>query len=464
MRFLYTLAALVLVAAPAAHAQADPVGDWGGALDLGAQSLGIVLHVARGDSGLAATMDVPAQGGFGLPATSATLRGDSLLVAFDAFQIRIALAVASDSLRGIFVQGPASLPIAMGPVQPLARPQTPAGPFPYTEEAVTVESAPGVTLAGTFVRPPGAGPFPGVVFLTGSGPQDRDETLFEHRPFAVLADALARAGIASLRVDDRGTGASTGRFETATLDSLLADARAVAGALAARPEIRAVGAIGHSEGGLTAFRLAPDLDFVVALAGPAVRGAELYALQSARAARLAGVDSTDALVFGQAVAATLAPMLAEPSAPDSVLAPRMAAVLNESLAPMSTASRMALGFGGPAYAQAREAFLGFVLTPWFRSFALYDPAPDLTATTTPTLALYGALDFQVPADQSAPVTRTLLADVPGSETVVIDNANHLFQSATTGALAEYGQIEQTMDPQTVSRIVGWITDMTRLDD
>ncbi len=455
---------LTLIAAPAAHAQADPVGDWRGALDLGPQQLEIVLHVAAADSGLTATMDVPAQGGFGLPATSATLRNDSLFVVLDAFGIRMRLAVAPDSLRGEFAQGPNTLPLAMGPTAPLARPQTPAGPFPYTEEAVTVESAPGVTLAGTFVRPPGAGPFPGVVFLTGSGPQDRDEEIFEHRPFAVLADALARAGIASLRVDDRGTGASTGRYETATMDSLLVDARAAAGALAARPEIRAVGAIGHSEGGLTAFRLAPDLDFVVALAGPAVRGAELYALQSARAARLAGVDSLDALVFGRAISATLAPMLAEPAAPDSVLAPRMTVSLNEALAPMSTASRMALGFGGPTYVRARDAFLGFVLSPWFRSFALYDPAADLTDSTTPTLSLYGALDFQVPADQSAPVTRTLLADVPGSETVVVENANHLFQTATTGALAEYGQIEETMDPQTISRIVGWITDMTRLND
>lgn len=464
MRLLYPLALFAVLWLPSAQAQTSPVGDWAGTLDLGAQRLALILHVSRADSGLAATIDIPAQGGFGLPATAALQRGDSLFLAFDNFGVRVRFAVAPDSLRGEFAQGPVRLPIAMGPAAPLVRPQTPVGPFPYTESAVTLASAPDVVLAGTYVRPAGEGPFPGVVFLTGSGPQDRDESLFGHRPFAVLADALGRAGIASLRVDDRGTGASSGRYETATLDSLLVDAQAAAGFLAARPEIYAVGAIGHSEGGLTALRLAPRLDFVVSLASPAVRGAELYALQSARAARLAGVDSLDAAVLRRAIAQTLAPLLAQPAAPDSALAPAMATALNESLAAMSTRARSVLGFSGPSYSQARDRFIGFLLTPGFRSFLLYDPTETLTDITVPVLALYGGKDFQVPADQNAPVTETLLADVPGSETLVVPSANHLFQTAETGALAEYGQLEQTMDPQTISRIVGWITDMTRLDD
>lgn len=456
---LLLLFALAFGAAPAL-AQTSPVGDWSGTLDVG-QPLELILRVAAADGGaLAATIDVPAQGAFGLPASAVEARNDSLFVAFDPPGVRLALAVAApDSLHGTFTQGMARLPLAMTPAAPLRRPQTPQPPFPYVEEDVTVESAPGVTLAGTFVRPPGAGPFAGVVLITGSGAQDRDESLFGHQPFAVLADALARNGIASLRLDDRGTGASTGDYATATLDDLLADARAAAGWLAARSEVRHVGAIGHSEGGLTAVRLAPSLDFVVALAGPAVRGAELYVRQQARAAQMAGLDSTDAAAFGAAIGATLAPMLAAPTAADSVLAPAMEAALNEGLRPMSTRGRTMLGLAGPSYAQVRQQLVGFLLSPGFRSFVAYDPGPDLSAVRVPTLMLFGGRDVQVDAAQNASVARVLLAGTPGAEVIVVEDANHLFQTAETGAVAEYGVIEETMAPATLNKITGWIRDL-----
>lgn len=442
----------VLLAAPV-RAQTVPVGDWGGTLRFGEQSLRMVLHIADGP---AITLDVPEQGGFGIPASAVDVRNDSLLVRYDAFQARFALAVTPDSLHGRFAQGPADLAITFTPAAPLRRPQTPAPPFPYTEEVVTVDAGGDVTLAGTFVRPEGAGPFAAVLLLSGSGPQDRDESLFGHRPFAVIADALARAGVASLRLDDRGTGASTGDFAAATLDTHLADARAARGWLASRPEVRDVGVLGHSEGGVTALRLASDVAFVVTLAAPTVDGAALYAEQQTRAARLAGLDSADAEAFGTAITATLAPLLAQPSAPDSILAPAMAAAMNTALAPMSTRGRTALGLAGPAYAQARAALIEFVLSPGFRSFVTHDPAASLGALVVPALMLYGGKDFQVPADQNAPPARAALDGRPGSEVVVVDDANHLFQTATTGALTEYGQIEETIAPATLARVVAWV--------
>ena len=450
----------VLLAGPA-RAQTVPVGDWSGTLTFGEQSLQMVLHVAAGDGGPAVTLDVPAQGGFGLPATSAEARNDSLLLRYDAFGARFALAVTPDSLHGRFAQGMADLPITFTPGEPLRRPQTPAPPFPYAEEDAAVTAADGATLAGTFVRPDGAGPFAAVLLLTGSGPQDRDESLFGHRPFAVLADALARAGVASLRLDDRGTGASTGDFGAATLDTHLADARAARAWLAARPDVRAVGVLGHSEGGITALRLAPDAAFVVALAGPTVSGQALYAEQQRRAARLAGVDSTDADHFAAAVGATLDAMFARPDADSTALAAAMTAALNDGLRPMSTRGRMALGLTGPAYPQVRDALIGFMLAPGFRSFAAYDPAADLAAVRVPTLMLYGGKDFQVPADQNAPPARAALAGVAGAEVVVVDDANHLFQTADTGALTEYGQIEETIAPATLARIVEWVRTASR---
>lgn len=462
------LAAALLLAAPIAHAQTAPVGDWSGTLMLPTAQLRVLLHVTEADGGLAATMDIPDQNAFDLPADVAMQQNDSLLVRFDRFQIGLALAVAPDSLRGTFSQGPASLPIAFGPdtSAPMSdRPQTPVGPFPYAEVPVTVESEPGVTLAGTLVLPEGDGPFPGVVFLTGSGAQDRDESIFRHRPHALLADALARAGVASLRVDDRGMGASTGSYATATMDALLADARAVAGVLAARPEVRAVGVLGHSQGGVTALRMAGEVDFVVLMAAPVVRMDRVMAVQNERARIAAGMDSTRAAQIGRALGAGFTTLAENAEEPDSLLAPRLLTLLVQTLGALPADVRAADGMADADAVQARaRAAVGFMLNPSLRTLLTYDPAPDLAALATPTLGLFGGKDFQVPADLNVPVLEAALARTPGSEVLVVPDANHLFQGATTGALAEYAAIEQTMDPETIAKVVGWIVDMTRLDD
>ena len=452
---LLTALTLALLVLPAARAQA-PVGDWSGALAIpGAPApLAFTIRVAASGDSLTSTIDVPQQGAVGLPATTTTLRGDSLVITYAMFGGRLDLAVAADSLRGTFSQGSNSLPIAFGPGVPLVRPQTPVGPFPYATEDVTVQAAGGVTLAGTFARPAGAGPFPTVLLLTGSGAQDRDEALFGHRPFAVLADHLARNGVASLRLDDRGEGASGGDYATATLDDLAADARAALAALRARPGVARVGVVGHSLGGLLAPRVGAD--FVVMLAAPAVRGSEIYALQNERIARAADIDSASSAAFGAAIRATMQPLLDAPTAPDSVLQAPMEAALNTGLMPVPTAARGKLGLVGGGYARARQRMVEGMLSPELRGILLDDPAPALAALSVPTLAVYGALDMQVAADQNAPPMRAALAGRTGSEVVVLDGKNHLFQSATTGAPTEYGQIEQTMAPEALDAVTTWI--------
>ena len=451
LRFLSLV--LLLLAVPAL-AQ-SPVGDWQGAIEIGQpEPLQLILRIAEEGGDLAVTLDVPAQAAAGLPATSVGLSGDSLVVELAPFQIRFDLQVAPDSLHGTFTQGPNALPIVMTSAEPLRRPQTPEGPFPYATEEVTVESEPGVTLAGTFATPDGAGPFPAVVFLTGSGPQDRDETIAEHRPFAVIADALARAGVASLRADDRGAGASTGDFGLATLDTHLADARALVAALRARDDVSSVGVIGHSEGGLTALRLAGDVDFVVTLAGPTQTFATFYPVQIERSIRFAGIDSTAAAQYGAVVAATMEPLVARPTAPDSVLAPQLDAAFDEAVSTMDPAARAPLGLTGPSYSQVRGAFVGSLVTPGLRSLLTYDPAPDLAALAVPTLALYGGKDYQVPAELNAPA----LDGRDGVTVVVVEDANHLFQTADTGAGSEYGQIEETIAPETLQMIVAWVAE------
>ena len=452
------LSALALLLVPVAFAQ-SPVGDWEGSIEIGQpERLRMILHVAEAGDSLAVTLDVPQQGGIGIPASGVRSTSDSLVVDYAMFNGRFDLAVAADSLYGTFSQGPASLPITMTTAEPLRRPQDPQPPFPYATEEVTVESEGGVTLAGTFAKPEGAGPFAAVVFLTGSGAQDRDESLAGHRPFAVIADALARAGVASLRADDRGVGGSTGDFAEATLDTHLADARALISALRARDDVSEVGVIGHSEGGLTALRVAPEADFVVTLAGPSVPFSEIYPVQMERAALFGGVDSTAAAQYRDAVAATLEPVVASPEADAEMLRPAMDEAFNSAVTEISTAQRMRLGLSGGQYRQVKDQILSAFLAPGFRSLMTYDPAPDVAALDVPLLALYGGKDFQVPAELNAdPLRNAVDAGDPVTVMVVAD-ANHLFQTAETGALPEYGQIEETIAPETLEMIVAWVTE------
>ena len=451
--FRRLLLLLPFLAAPA-FAQ-SPVGDWEGGIEIGQpEPLQLILRLTEAGDSLAATLDVPAQGATGLPASSTSATDDSLVVELAAFGIRFDLAVAPDSLSGTFTQGPNVLPIVMTSAEPLRRPQTPTGPFPYATEEVTVESEPGVTLAGTFVVPEGDGPFPTVVFLSGSGAQDRDEEIAGHRPFAVLADALAREGIASLRADDRGAGRSTGDFATSTVDTHLADARALIAAVRQRDDVASVGVLGHSEGGLTALRVAGEVDFLVTLAGPTRAFREIYPVQLQRAVELAGIDSVAAGLYRGAVEAALEPIVEAPDASDEVLAPRVDAAFNEGLVDIPTTARMQMGLSGPAYAQVRASFVRSLLSPGLRSLLTYDPTDDLAALDVPLLALYGGKDFQVPAELNA----AALEGRDGVTVTVVADANHLFQTAETGALAEYGQIEETIAPETLQMIVAWVSE------
>ena len=445
---------LLPVLAASAYAQ-SPAGDWQGAIEIGQpEPLQLILRITEAGDSLAATLDVPAQGATGLPASSASATDDSLVVELAAFGIRFDLAIAPDSLSGTFTQGPNALPIVMTSAEPLRRPQTPTGPFPYATEEVTVESEPGVTLAGTFVLPEGDGPFPTVVFLSGSGPQDRDEEIAGHRPFAVLADALAREGIASLRADDRGVGRSTGDFGASTVDTHLADARALVAAVRQRGDVASVGVLGHSEGGLTALRVADDVDFLVTLAGPTRAFQEIYPVQLQRAVELAGIDSSAAALYRGAVEAALRPIAEAPDASDEVLAPLVDSAFNEALIDVPTAARMQMGLSGPAYPQVRASFVRSLVSPGLRSLLTYDPAAALESLDVPLLALYGGKDFQVPAEMNADV----LDGRDGVTVTIVADANHLFQTAETGALTEYGQIEETIAPETLQMIVAWIAE------
>lgn len=330
------------------------------------------------------------------------------------------------------------------------RPQEPQPPYPYRSVEVSIPNprAPGVTLAGTLTLPQGAGPFPAAILISGSGAQDRDESLMGHKPFAVLADHLTRNGIAVLRYDDRGTARSTGSHQGATSVDFATDAASAYAFLRARPEIapNGIGYIGHSEGGLIAPLAAPDspgLGYIVLLAGPGERTRDLLEAQRRAIGQSMGMSVAELDQAGALNARLLD--IAAGDLPQAEAEAAMNGVLSDAAL---TASGIPQG--------QRGLMTGRVLDPWFRWFIRYNPASALRALRMPMLALNGSLDRQVlPAANLAGIRAALAgnADVTITE---LPGLNHLFQTARTGAIGEYSQIEETMAPRVLETVTAWI--------
>ncbi|WAS96077.1 S9 family peptidase [Nannocystis punicea] len=367
----------------------------------------------------------------------------------------------ADEVKGTLSQAGQSLPATARKLKPgepadvaPKRPQEPKPPFPYAsrDAAFTSAAKDKVALAGSFTLPEGPGPFPAVVLLTGSGAQDRDESLMGHRPFLVLADHLTRAGFAVLRFDDRGVGGSKGELDKATQLDLVGDARGALDWLAQQPEVdkTKLGLIGHSEGAMIAARTgAADkrVGAVVMLAGPGVTGKEILVQQLIALARARGVPQAD--IDAQVVL--------QKQLLDGLAAKKKRADLEPILRKL-----VALQTGGATPEQV-EALVGASLasldTPWFHDFLKADPRADLRKLKkTPVLALIGALDLQVPAEGNIPELEQALAKAGNKDATVksLPGLNHLFQHAKTGSPAEYGDIEETMAPEALGEVSGWL--------
>ena len=338
------------------------------------------------------------------------------------------------------------------------RPQEPKRPFPYVEEEVTYENRPaGVKFAGTFTRPRGTGPFAAVLLITGSGPQDRDEAVFGHRPFLVLADYLTRRGVGVLRVDDRGVGGSTGNTMEATSEELAADVLAGLEFLKKRADVnpRRIGLIGHSEGGLIAPFVAvrsPDVAFIVMMAGPGLSGEEILYRQGAALLKSTGADERK-LARQRSLQERLFTVVKRET--DRARAEKaLREVIREESAKLSDEEKKGMG----DLAAVAEGQLDMVLSPWFRFFLMYDPRPTLMKVRCPVLAVNGEKDVQVlPRENLAAIGEALKAAGNKDYTVKeLPGLNHLFQTCRTGALAEYSEIEETIAPAALEVIGDWV--------
>lgn len=457
--------------APPAAAPAAPgvpgegaVGEWMGALVVGPTRLRLVFTVEAADDGtLRASVDSVDQGAQ-IPVGSVAVDGRAWRLELPAIGASFTGTMNEDgsAVDGTWTQGGQSLPLRLVRLaEPFAlrRPQHPEPPFPYESRDVTFANRrAGLRLAGTLAIPPGDGPFPAVVLVSGSGPQDRDESLMGHKPFLVIADQLARRGIASLRYDDRGTGASGGDHLSSTVADFAADAEAALAFLAARPEVDrdALGIVGHSEGGLTGPRVAAgnrEVDFLVLLAPPGVPMGDLLGRQMRDVLQQRGVDQAlieRALAMQGADLATLAD--------ESLSADEAAARLREAarrrLEQLTAAERTALLYDEAAIERGIEQGA----SPWFRSLMREDPATHLAKIRIPVLALFAGKDIQVAPEVNAERVERSLAAAGNEdfEVRILPGLNHLFQHATTGAISEYGEIEETFAPQALELIGDWI--------
>lgn len=433
----------------------DIDGAWLGSLDTGAVKLRVVFHITNTEDGLAATLDSPDQGQNGIPVTTVTRNGASLKLEVKSIAGVFEGKISSDlsTVEGTWTQMGNSMPLTLKRVKDTSelkrrRPQNPVKPYPYKEEEVSFDNkAAGITLAATFTAPPGKGPFPAVLLITGSGPHDRDESIMGHKPFLVLADFLTRKGMVVLRADKRGCAKSTGNYATAIMVDFAADADAGVAYLKTRPEVdpRRIGLIGHSEGGIVAPMAAvqnPDVAFIVMMAGSGVTGDEIVVAQGILISEAAGTSPQEA--EKDAVEEREVLKLVEHEKDDAVLEKE----LHEKLA-------------GKLPEKQLGAQIKTLTSPWFRYFLTYDPATTLRKVTCPVLALIGEKDLQVPPKQNLPVIGKTLAEA-GNKNFEVDELpglNHLFQTAKTGAITEYSEIEETMSPVAMEKIAGWILNL-----
>ncbi len=469
--------ALLVLAAGVVRAQEPPTpaspeinGEWLGALKVGSMTLRLGLHVEKKEKGgFSAVLDSIDQGAK-IPVGEVAFAERKLRLSIPAIggSYDGTLDAVGRSIVGVWSQGGQQFPLTFerqAQVFELRRPQLPKPPFPYRSEEVTFESAAGkVRLAGTLIVPEGKGPFPAIALVSGSGPQDRDETILGHKPFLVIADALARRGVASLRWNDRGVAPSGGDHFGSTVEDFAGDAKGAVAYLHSRAEIAggAIGILGHSEGGLIGPMVASDagapaVSFLVLLAPPGESLQALLVRQTRALYRLQGLDEglTDRAL---ALEAEDLRRIADPSIPTPALQEMFRTEIEPRRKLFSEEERKKLGID-PA---AIERSIQVSTTPWFRSLMEKDPAVYLRKVRVPVLALFGEKDLQVDPSVNAKALHASLSEASAAanalafEVRTLPELNHLFQHAKTGGVDEYGTIEETVAPEVLKEVGDWI--------
>jgi uncharacterized protein len=441
-------------------------GDWSGTLDVSSMKFTVTLQIQQDENReITALFGVPGQGLTDIPVDTITFKNRLLQIEINKLQAQYegTIDLNGKQITGTFTQNGTSLPLTFETgIHLKKRPQEPQPPFSYDAEEVSYDNtAAEITLSGTLTLPRDPGPFPVVVLITGSGAHDRDETIFGHKPFFVLADHLTRQGIAVLRVDDRGVGKSTGTFESATSADLATDVMASVKYLKTRKDIDSerIGLIGHSEGGLIAPMIAAqskDIAFIVLMAGPGVSGEEILYEQGALIQRDNSVPEETISLYRELQEKMFAVVKAEPN--QEIAENQLHDVIEKHYSELSEEQKDQI----QTDQTQMDNQIKMVNSPWFRYFLTHEPATVLRKVTVPVLALNGELDLQVTSTQNLPPIAEALKQAGNEdyEVITLPRLNHLFQTSETGSITEYGEIEETISPTALNLISEWILERT----
>ena len=441
---------LILLLFIVLQSQAQIEGYWKGEIDLGVQKLETAFDIKAIENGYSATFDVPAQGAFDIAVDEVSFQDGQLQLKMNAMDASYSGTLKDSGIEGNFTQRGMTFPLnlvkAEKKEQKKARPQDPLPPFKYHIEEVTfVNEKEGNKLVGTLTIPNGEGPFPAMVLVSGSGQQDRDEELMNHRPFWVIADYCALHGIAVLRYDDRGVGGSIGEVKNATSMDFSYDAEAAFDYLRNRKEINAskVGILGHSEGGIINFMVSarrPEVAFLVSLAGPSVNGIEVLKEQQAAILRTSSMSEEMVQFSGNANAQMFDIIEASSSREEAD----------------SLLRQLVKGWGYNE--ELTEQTVGQMASPWMYYFLKYDPTEAIIKTNGPALLLNGSKDLQVIASQNLSGYEKIIAEHGKTNLTLreLPDLNHLFQHCETGSPNEYFEIEETISPEVLEMIVRFV--------
>lgn len=431
------------------------IGSWAGELDIQGTKLPIIFNIKSIETGLTTTMDSPAQGAKDIPVAKTTFEKNELFLDASNMKIEFKGTLVNDKIDGTFSQGGMNLPLVLSRKKEANRPQTPKAPFDYEiQEVIFVNPIDLNTLAGTLTTPKNKKNFPVVVLITGSGQQNRDEEIFGHKSFWVIADDFAKKGIAVLRLDDRGIGGSNkGNNTTPTSQNFATDINAAVNFLSLKG-YKNIGLAGHSEGGMIAPMVASQnnkVKFVVSMAGPGIPIEELLQLQSRAVAKLDGASDAD-LKMNEELNRKLYAVIKNPKSNDlkseikTILSEELKKLPKEQLPPESEIEKM-------LESEAKQ-----ISNPWFVYFLKFNPDDYWSKLKIPVLALNGSLDSQVTSKENLAGIKSSLEKAKNKSFEIIEfpNLNHPFQEAKTGAVSEYAEIEQTISPTLLNKMSSWI--------
>lgn len=436
-------------------------GSWQGTLTVGPNKLQLIFHIMEDAGTHSASLAIPEQGVKNIMADSVLIQGEQIGLVFNSLQATYSGKLEdADLLVGVFKQMNQSLELNLSKITPLAplskaNQNNPKG-IDFIEKEVTFYNGKdSLMLCGTLTYPKKGNPFPAVILISGSGPQNRDSEIAGQKPFKIIAEYLSQHGIAVLRYDERGIGCSEGKFSNATSYDFSKDAESALLYLATLPYINPgkIGIIGHSEGGIVAPMVANRNDkvsFLISMAGPVLPGDEILFLQQRKIGKTMGLDDEKikkALEFNK-------------KAFDLVKTEKNEAIelkLRELFKIELETESVNLP-EGMSQDQYIDLQINQLTSPWFKNFISYDPRNALKKLTCKTLFLFGGKDLQVPSNENVKALRIIEEERAKNnfETKILESHNHLFQIAETGSPMEYGSIKHSISDKALKVIYDWI--------